>query len=177
MKEDLFLGMGGNLGDVKENFRLAIQALRDSEHFEIHGISSAYRTSALTVNGIDSEKPSYWNIVVRASSDLTPEALLRFCKMLETESGRNQDAPRWSSRTLDIDILAWGELNVDSTELKLPHPHCLERSFVLAPWSELAPGFQFKLNDTLARIGDAWSVLEADQSCQPKILGIDAQWM
>ena len=177
MREDLFLGLGGNLGDVKENFRLAVEAIRGSKHFEIHGISSAYRTAALTVSGVDSDKPSYWNIVVRASSDLSPASLLRFCKMLEVESGRNQDAPRWSSRTLDIDILAWGELSVDSRELKLPHPHCLERSFVLAPWSELAPGFQLRLNDRSSRIGNAWSQLEADQGYQPKILGIDVKWM
>ena len=177
MREDLFLGLGGNLGDVKEHFRFAIDAIRDSEHFEIQAISSAYRTDALTVSGIDSEKPSYWNIVVRASSDLSPTTLLKFCKMLEVESGRNQDAPRWSSRTLDIDILAWGELTIDSPELQLPHPHCLERSFVLAPWSELAPGFQLKFNDVVARIGDAWARLGTDKNCQPQILGVDAQWV
>ena len=168
MREELFLGLGGNLGDVKEHFRLAIESIRSSKHFEIQGVSSAYRTAALTVSGVDSEKPSYWNIVVRASSDLTPTALLEFCKMLEVESGRNQDAPRWSSRTLDIDILAWGELRVDSRELKLPHPHCLERSFVLAPWNELGPGFQLEVNGERATIAEAWSRLESAQSYQPK---------
>ena len=177
MRGDLFLGFGGNLGDVKENFRLAIETLRDSKHFEIHSISSAYRTAALTTSGIDSEKPPYWNIVVRASSDLTPDALLEFCKVLERERGREQGAPRWSSRTLDIDILAWGALRVDSPKLKLPHPHCLERSFVLAPWNELGPDFQLEVNGQRSKIEDEWLRLESAQGYQPKILGVDAQWL
>ena len=67
---NLFLGLGGNLGDVRESFRLSLERLEESSHFEVQKVSAAYRTAALTVSGIDSSKPSYWNIVLMLASDL-----------------------------------------------------------------------------------------------------------
>lgn len=176
MTPDLFLGFGGNIGDVKESFRLAISKIEASDHFEIISVSSAYQTEALTLDGVDSKKPRYWNIVVKASCDLSAADLLTFCKELEKESGRLEGAARWSSRTLDIDILAWGALSVNSTSLKIPHAHCFKRSFVLAPWNELDPKFSLELQDASSTIENAWKSLQAEPDDGSGILKVDREW-
>ena len=158
MKGNLFLGLGGNLGDVRESFRLSLERLADSPHFEVQKVSAAYRTAALTVSGIDSSKPSYWNIVLMLASDLELADLLDFCQSLETENGRIRTNERWISRTLDIDILAWGSVQYQSENLTVPHPRCLDRSFVLAPWAELSGDFTLTgHNGKATRVSDAWS--------------------
>ena len=178
MKGNLFLGLGGNLGDVRESFRLSLERLADSPHFEIHKVSAAYRTAALTVSGIDSSKPSYWNIVLMLASDLELADLLNFCQSLETENGRIRTSERWISRTLDIDILAWGSVQYKSENLTVPHPRCLDRSFVLAPWAELSGDFTLPAhNGTEASVSDAWTRLrDAAQPDEASILEVDRHW-
>ena len=176
MTPHLFLGFGGNIGDVRNNFRSAISKLEDSDHFEIFAVSSAYQTRALTVNGVDDKEPRYWNIVVNAACDLSAPDLLAFCKNLERESGRLESAPRWTSRTLDIDILAWGALSVDSVSLKIPHAQCLRRSFVLAPWNEVAPTFQLSIEQGNTRVTDAWTRLQSSRGHASEILEVDRGW-
>jgi 2-amino-4-hydroxy-6-hydroxymethyldihydropteridine diphosphokinase len=176
MTPQLFLGFGGNIGDVRTNFRSAISKLEASEHFEIAAVSSAYQTQALTVDGIDDKEPRYWNIVVNAACDLSAPDLLAFCKNLERESGRLEGAPRWTSRTLDIDILAWGALSVDSESLQIPHAQCLERSFVLAPWNEVAPTFYLSFKQENMRIEDAWTRLQTATNQATGILEVDRDW-
>ena len=178
MKGNLFLGLGGNLGDVRESFRLSLERLADSPHFEIHKVSAAYRTAALTVSGIDSSKPSYWNIVLMLASDLELADLLNFCQSLETENGRVRTSERWISRTLDIDILAWGSVQYKSENLTVPHPRCLDRSFVLAPWAELSGDFTLPAHNGIdVSVSEAWTRLrEAAQPDDGSILEIDKYW-
>ena len=178
MKENLFLGLGGNLGNVRESFRLSLERLKDSPHFKIHKVSAAYRTSALTVSGVDSSKPSYWNIVLMLASDLELVDLLNFCQSLETENGRIRTSERWISRTLDIDILAWGSVQYQSENLTVPHPRCLDRSFVLAPWAELSGEFPLTTQTGVrTTVSDAWKQLrEGVRADDAPILEVDNCW-
>ena len=157
---------------------LSLERLADSPHFEIHKVSAAYRTAALTVSGIDSSKPSYWYIVLMLASDLELADLLDFCQSLETENGRIRTSERWISRTLDIDILAWGSVQHKSENLTVPHPRCLDRSFVLAPWAELSGDFMLPgHNGTEASVSDAWRRLrDAAQPDEASILEVDRHW-
>lgn len=177
MKPELFLGFGGNLGDVKESCRAAISTIRDSSYFKIKAVSSAYKTAALTLSGVDTTKPYYWNIVVRAECALEIGELLTFCQELECSHGRDTSAPRWSSRTLDIDILAWGSLAFQSADLQVPHPRCLERSFVLAPWYEIAPEFSVQLNGNLTTVAEAWKRLETTLESGAGIVEVANGWL
>ena len=177
MKGNLFLGLGGNLGDVRESFRLSLERLANSPHFEVQKVSAAYRTAALTVSGIDSSKPSYWNIVLMLASDLELVDLLNFCQSLETENGRIRTNERWISRTLDIDILAWGSVQYHSKNLTVPHPRCLDRSFVLAPWAELSGDFTLTAqNGKATRVSDAWERLRGAVQPNASILEVDDRW-
>ena len=159
-------------------FVFHFERLADSPHFEIHKVSAAYRTAALTVSGIDSSKPSYWNIVLMLASDLELADLLDFCQSLETENGRIRTSERWISRTLDIDILAWGSVQHKSENLTVPHPRCLDRSFVLAPWAELSGDFMLPGHKgTEASVSDAWRRLrDAAQPDEASILEVDRHW-
>ena len=178
MRENLFLGLGGNLGDVRENFRVSIRGFVANPHFEIHKISAAYRTAALTVAGIDSAKPNYWNIVLMLSSDLEVNELLGFCQTLETQSGRIRTDERWISRTLDIDILAWDSVRHESERLTIPHARCLERCFVLAPWAELCEDFVVPTkSDSATSVGEAWKLLRNSVEPQASILEVDESWL
>ena len=176
MTPDLFLGFGGNLGDVRQHFGLALRALADSSHFSMSKVSSAYRTPALTKAGISHEIPNYWNIVAMFSSDLELDGVLSFVKGLESLCGRESTRERWTSRPLDIDLLAWGQNRLESENLSLPHPRCLERDFVLAPWAEIQPNFVIPA-ETNYSVKEHWARLQKSPGSLSPILEIDEAWM
>ena len=176
MNSELFLGLGGNLGDVREHFKAALSALSTSSHFEVGLISSAYRTPALTQTGISHDVPNYWNIIAMVSSDLDVEQVLASVKELETSCGRTITRERWASRPLDIDLLAWGLKTLESEHLTLPHPRCLERDFVLAPWVEIRPDFVIPGGSNLT-VQEHWSLLRSEQFRLSPILEVDKDWV
>jgi 2-amino-4-hydroxy-6-hydroxymethyldihydropteridine diphosphokinase len=130
------LGLGGNLGDPKQNILDAIQSLGEEPEIRVLKVSSFYASHALTLNGVDQTKPDYINVVVQISSTLEPLKLLEKCHLIEQGLGRVR-LRQWDSRTLDIDIITYGDQSIQTDELVIPHPRAFERAFVLVPWAEI----------------------------------------
>lgn len=130
----VYLSIGGNLGDVAKAFEAAIQQLRDNPATQALRLSPLYRTAAQGVV----EQPDFLNAVIELKTELSPEHLLELCQSIETNLGRRREQ-RWGPRTLDIDILLYDELTVESPQLSLPHPRLAERAFVLKPLADLRP--------------------------------------
>lgn len=129
------LALGGNLGDVPGTLRAAIGDL--SERVEVIAVGPLVRTSAMTIPGSPAQD-DYWNTVLVVETDLAATELLAFCQQVELAHGRERHE-RWGARTLDVDIVAYGELEVETPELTLPHAGATERPFVLVPWAGADP--------------------------------------
>ena len=124
-----FLGLGSNLCDRARHLADAIAAIPD-----LVAVSPTYETDP--VGG--PEQGPYLNLVVELGTDRTPRELLELCRALETAAGRVR-TERWGPRTLDVDVLLVGDLEVDEPDLQVPHPRLWERAFVLIPLADLAP--------------------------------------
>lgn len=131
-----FVGLGANLGNPVETLREAILALGEIEGVSGLTASSLYRTAPVGP-GVEGQ-PDYFNAVARLETSLSPKALLEALFGLENRFGRERSV-RNAARTLDLDLLLYGELVLDETGLQLPHPRMVERAFVLQPLAELAP--------------------------------------
>ncbi|GLY27546.1 2-amino-4-hydroxy-6-hydroxymethyldihydropteridine diphosphokinase [Kineosporia sp. NBRC 101731] len=123
------LALGTNMGDRLMILRGAVRDLRAVEGLEIDVISPVIQTDP--VGGPD--QPDYLNAVVLATSTLSANDVLAACNRIEGEFGRERTV-RWGPRTLDIDVISYGELRSYDEKLTLPHPRAHERAFVLAPW-------------------------------------------
>ena len=132
------IALGGNLGDREANIRDAMDAIEAIDGVWPVKRSSLYETPALTTHGVDESVPAYLNAAMTVHTDLSPYALLDHLNEIETAHGRVR-AERWGSRTLDLDIIDHGGLEVADARLELPHPRAFERAFVLAPWVEIEP--------------------------------------
>jgi 2-amino-4-hydroxy-6-hydroxymethyldihydropteridine diphosphokinase len=134
------LGLGSNLGDRIANFHSAIEKLNQIPGVRVVDKSSLYETEPVGV------KPEYQhlkfiNAVVIVRCDVPVIDLHRACVAIEAEVGRSRSADRYAPRTLDIDVLYYGDLVQHSPKLCLPHPQCLKRRFVLEPLAEVRPHF------------------------------------
>lgn len=158
----VFLGLGSNLGDRRANLQRAIQLL--SEQLEVRAVSSLYETEP--VGYLD--QPKFLNAVCRATTALRPEALLAHVKAVEAALGR-MPTVRFGPRIIDIDILLYDDLVLDTPTLTIPHPRLTERAFVLAPLSELAPAavhplLEMMIHDLYQRVGGKDSVQKVNES-------------
>lgn len=148
-----YLGLGSNVGDRWANLRGAVAALR-AKGVEVEAVSSAYETEPV---GEILDQPDFLNAAVRVRTDLEPEALLDLCKAIEAESGRTA-GPRHGPRTLDVDLLLLGDVELLTDRLRLPHPEATSRRFVLVPLLELDPGLALpdgsRLSDALRALGE-----------------------
>lgn len=125
-----YVALGSNLGDRESFLRLGVLGLGN-----VTAMSSVYETDPV---GGPVDQGAYLNMVVEVATSLDPFALLRRCQMIESEAMR-QRVVRWGPRTLDVDIIQFGEISIDSEDLVVPHPRFAERRFVLAPLAEIAP--------------------------------------
>jgi 2-amino-4-hydroxy-6-hydroxymethyldihydropteridine diphosphokinase len=132
------LAIGGNLGKRRKTIRNGLKALAATKGISKVVCSPLVESSAMTEEGIDETKPNYMNGVVQIMTTLKPKELLTEIRRIETENGRIR-LERWGSRTLDIDIITYGEVLKATKELTIPHPRAFERAFVLVPWSLLDP--------------------------------------
>jgi 2-amino-4-hydroxy-6-hydroxymethyldihydropteridine diphosphokinase len=155
-----YLGLGSNLGDREAHLRGAVDALR-RRGIEIDAVSSIYETEPI---GEITEQPDFLNAVVRIRTDLAPNDLLNLCKAIEVEHGRVFAGPRHGPRPVDIDLLLFGDLELDEGGLRLPHPEVGSRRFVLAPLLELDPSLTLPDGTLLA---DALEALGGDQRAEP----------
>lgn len=132
------IALGSNLGDREATLLSAVGALDALPESSIRAVSSWHGTVALTVDGPDPDKPEYLNGVALLDTGLDPFQLLDGLRAIENLHGRER-AERWGDRTLDLDLIAFGALEIDSDQLQVPHPRAHERDFVLAPWLEVQP--------------------------------------
>lgn len=132
-----YVALGGNLGDVLGAFRGALGVM-PAHGLAVLAVSSAYRTLALVPEGAEAPVPDYWNAACAVSTRLTPAAVLAALQAIEARFGRVR-RERWASRTLDLDLLLYGDEQIREPGLEVPHPALTERVFVLRPLSELAP--------------------------------------
>ena len=129
-----FIGMGTNLGDRWGNLALAARRLRESGAVAIVRASRVWDTEPM-----GPPQPRYLNAVLELETSLTPRALLALLRRVERAAHRRRDGARWGARTLDLDLLLFGERVLSEPGLKVPHPGIADRPFVLAPLAELAP--------------------------------------
>jgi 2-amino-4-hydroxy-6-hydroxymethyldihydropteridine diphosphokinase len=129
----VFLGLGSNVGDRDENLGRGLELL-EGRGFRVTASSAVYETEPV---GGPPQGP-FLNMVARGETLLTPEELLAACLRTERDLGRVRDVPL-GPRTLDIDVLLYGDLVRDSPDPVLPHPRLHERLFVLVPLAEVGP--------------------------------------
>lgn len=150
LDHQVFIALGGNIGDVLQSFREAIDSL-DTHSISVQNFSSAYQTPALAADSSQSDLPPYWNAVIEVKTSLKPLELLTAIQSIEHKLGRVRQK-RWESRTLDLDILLYGDLSVEQEDLTIPHYAMHKRIFVLQPLVEIAPEIQIPgLNKTAAQ--------------------------
>jgi 2-amino-4-hydroxy-6-hydroxymethyldihydropteridine diphosphokinase len=151
---EALLALGGNVGDVRATFERAIAELCRDDAVRLTARSADYRTPPWGVT----EQAPFVNAVIAVVTSLSPHGLLGRAQDCERALGRNRALERrWGPRTVDIDLLAYDDLVVIDRDLILPHPHMLERAFVLVPLAEIAP-------DRLiagVRVGDALDRVDA----------------
>ncbi len=143
---DAYIGLGANLGDAAANLRSAEAALARLPTTRIAARSSLWRTAP-----IDSFGPDYLNAVLRLETGLTAPALLEALQRIELQHGRERSY-RNAPRTLDLDLLLYGQQSMDSARLTLPHPRLHERAFVLAPLAEIAPALEIPGHGRIAEL-------------------------
>lgn len=128
-----YIGLGANLGELAATLRAAIAALEALPQTRLEAVSSAWRSAPVDAGG-----PDFLNAVVRLETALAPEALLDALQAIEHAHGRERpylNAPR----TLDLDLLLYDDLAMQTSRLTLPHPRLHQRAFVLQPLLEVAP--------------------------------------
>ena len=131
--ERIYIGMGSNLAAPAAQLRNAVAALARLPQSELVGVSAFYQSDSLLPG-----QPRYTNAVAALDSTLAPLDLLDALQAIENEQGRER-LERWGPRTLDLDIVLFGDRLIDEHRLKVPHYHLQERAFVLYPLAELAP--------------------------------------
>lgn len=142
-----YLLLGSNLGDRAAILRSAVQHLNETAG-TVAATSGFYETAAW---GLE-EQPAFLNQAVRLHSTLAPEALLDVCLQVEQLAGRERQI-RWGARTLDVDILLYDTLLLDTQRLTVPHPRLPERRFALVPLTEIAAGVVHpRLQRTMAQL-------------------------
>jgi 2-amino-4-hydroxy-6-hydroxymethyldihydropteridine diphosphokinase len=131
-----FVGLGGNLGDAVAALRSAVQALSGLPQTRLLQASNLYRTPAWGLQ----QQPDFINGVAMLETQLDPRALLEALLGVERDFGRDREAgSRWGPRTLDLDLLLYGDAVIGEPGLQVPHPHLHERAFALVPLLEIAP--------------------------------------
>lgn len=130
----VLIGLGSNLGDRVGNIRKAVEMLGNRAILSEIRLASLYETEPVGFKN----QPWFLNTVVAGNTKLTISELLARCKEIERTIGRQQ-RPRWHEREIDLDILIYGDFQLVSKEINVPHPRMTERRFVLVPASEIAP--------------------------------------
>jgi len=135
----VYVGLGSNLGDREEMLRRALELLDAEPGVEVAAVSAFRETDPVDYE----DQPKFLNAAARLETSLSPRALLDRMLALEQHLGRTRDGgPRFGPRTLDLDLLVYGDEVVDEPGLTVPHPRLRERRFVLEPLAELDPDLE-----------------------------------
>lgn len=130
------IALGANLGERSRAIRTAAERIARLPLIDDVRLSDLHETVAVRLDGPDPEAPGYVNAVALVTTRLAPQVLLGLLHAIEDEHGRER-RERWGDRTLDLDLIAYGDLRSDDPHLLVPHPRAAERLFVLEPWLEL----------------------------------------
>lgn len=134
-KEQIFIALGSNLDQPDRQVEDGLRALCALSEVQVVNCSGLYSTEPMG----PADQPDFVNAVCQVTSVLQPIELLDALQAIEKASGRHANGKRWGPRTLDLDLLLYGERLISSERLTVPHPGLLERSFVLFPLLEIAP--------------------------------------
>jgi 2-amino-4-hydroxy-6-hydroxymethyldihydropteridine diphosphokinase len=149
---DALVALGGNLGDVRDALDRVVAAFCDGREVRLLARSSDYRTPPWGVE----DQPPFVNLAIAVATSLAPHALLARAQAVERAFGRERAKERrWGPRPVDIDLIAYDDLDLDTPDLTLPHPRLFERAFVLVPLAEIVPERVIggiKVRDALARV-------------------------
>lgn len=161
---EVYLALGSNLGNSIANIEQAIHLLKK----HLHTVTRANLYSSKAVGYTD--QPDFRNTAIKARTDLTPMELLEFIKSVEQEVGRISRF-RWGPREIDIDIILYDILILDSDVLKIPHPEYLKRDFVIQPLMDINP----KLYDPRSKIllSKILHDLAANQKSNLRLVDVD----
>ena len=138
-----YLGLGSNLGDRQDNLDRALAFL--AQRLRLEKVSSIYDSEPVG----NVEQPRFLNLVCQINTNLSSTALLALAKGIESKLGRV--APSGAPRTIDIDILFYGDQVIETPELIIPHPRLTDRAFVLVPLVEIAPDLVHPVNGKTVR--------------------------
>ncbi|MGT2932613.1 2-amino-4-hydroxy-6-hydroxymethyldihydropteridine diphosphokinase [Streptococcus catagoni] len=130
----VYISLGSNQGDREAYLQGAIRALQDLERTKVQSLSSIYETAAWGKEDQD----QFLNMVIGLDTELSAQDLLLSCQAIEEALGRVRHE-KWGPRTIDIDILLYGNQQFCTDTLKVPHPYMTQRAFVLVPLLEIAP--------------------------------------
>lgn len=133
------VALGTNLGDRED---IAFRALADiaaTEGFRVTASSSLHETVALGPDGLNPDAPAYVNQVIALESAWSVEKTLALLLDIERRHGRERTGERYADRTLDLDLIVYGDLRHEGPDVTTPHPRAHERRFVLEPWNEINP--------------------------------------
>jgi len=140
-----YIGLGSNLNDPKAQLKRAFKALKLLPNSRLGKCSHLYRSKPMGPQ----DQPRYINAVAQLRTELAPEELLAQLQAVELAQGRHRGR-RWGPRTLDLDILLYGDQVISSESLTIPHPGLYQRNFVLYPLAEIAPKMVFPDGTTVA---------------------------
>ena len=129
-----YLGLGSNLKFPQRQLHQAIQDCRHIPLSTVTKVSSIYLSNPVGVRS----QPLFYNLVIELNTSLSPEKLLEYCLAIEKKHHRIRKQ-RWGARTLDLDILLYGNVTLSTPKLSIPHPQMLNRDFVIIPLLEIAP--------------------------------------
>ncbi|MCE5232180.1 MAG: 2-amino-4-hydroxy-6-hydroxymethyldihydropteridine diphosphokinase [Mizugakiibacter sp.] len=157
-----YVALGSNLGDPRAQVLRGLGALAGLPQTRLLRRSPLYLTPPWGI----AEQPAFVNAVAALETELSPQALLQALLGIERACGRDRSGPRWGPRTLDLDLLLYGDRVLREDDLTLPHPRLAERAFVLRPLADLAPSLhvpgQGRVDALLARVDASGCVPLAD---------------
>jgi 2-amino-4-hydroxy-6-hydroxymethyldihydropteridine diphosphokinase len=153
------VALGSNKGDREHEAFSALADLRATEGFRVTAHSSLQETVALTEAGPDPSAPAYMNQIILLDSAWSAQRTLDALLAIEVAHARERSGVRWEPRTLDLDLICYGDLVTQSDTLTLPHPRASERRFVLAPWLEIDPDASIP---GFGRVADLLAALPSD---------------
>jgi 2-amino-4-hydroxy-6-hydroxymethyldihydropteridine diphosphokinase len=157
----VYVGLGSNI-DPEDNLHLGVRELR-ARYGELQ-LSAVYRSKSVGFDGQD-----FLNLVASFETDSSPGAVCKEIEAIHTLAGRDRNDGKWASRSLDIDLLLYGDLVVDEKPVRIPRNDVLEYSFVLRPLAELAPELRHPVTGRTIR--EHWQ--EFDAACHPlEVVGV-----
>jgi 2-amino-4-hydroxy-6-hydroxymethyldihydropteridine diphosphokinase len=168
-----YLGLGSNLGSREKNITKALEAITADRHIKLFRTSSITETKPLA----EKKQRNYLNCVVQIKTNLKADKLLKVLKKIEASLGRKESKEKWSSRTIDLDILLFGNKEVRKKDLVIPHRQMHLRSFVLAglcelDWQLVHPVLKENVSVLYSRLNGKDFYLDADKPQLVSIAGV-----